>query len=206
MKKILLLAVFSLVILSVTAQIKVNSSGYVGINNTAPSYRLDVSGKFRVNDAGNSLIFDYGKLYETGFYWSSLGDDSNRWDYLYVRSATFTFSPSIDSDENFKTDIRTFSSVSDKVNQLRAVKYKLTPDRIPQKEGRPEKNDGDLYGFIAQEVLTVFPDIVTTRENGTHGIRYTELIPVLVKAFQEQQQEIIDLKARIEVLESSKNK
>jgi hypothetical protein len=58
-------------------------------------------------------------------------------------------------------------------------------------------------GFIAQEVQPVFPEIVTKQKDGSLGIRYTELIPVLVKAFQEQQAEIDDLKARIGKLEAA---
>ena len=58
--------------------------------------------------------------------------------------------------------------------------------------------------FIAQEMQKIFPEIVVEDKNGVLGIRYTELIPVLVKAFQEQQQVIDDLKARVEALEAAK--
>lgn len=183
------------------SQIKVNSTGKVGINNTSPTYQLDVAGTFRINDSGNAIVYQWGQFYSTSY--CSLGDYSNRWSELFAVSPTFTYTPDIDSDESFKTDIRDFSDVSAKVNQLRAVKYKLAPERIPQKEGKPLTDNGDLYGFIAQEVQAIFPEIVTTRKDGTHGIRYTELVPVLVKAFQEQQTEIEDLKARIRKLETA---
>lgn len=50
-------------------------------------------------------------------------------------------------------------------------------------------------GFIAQEMQEVVPEIVQqpTTEKGMLSIRYTELIPVLVKAIQEQQQQIENL-------------
>lgn len=202
MKNFLFLAVFSLVFASANAQIKVNSTGKVGINNTSPTYQLDVSGNFRINDSGDALIFNYGQFYSNGY--CSLGDYSQRWVDLFAVSPIFTYNPTIDSDERFKTDIRDFSTVSEKLKQLRPVKYKLAPGRIPQKDGQAVKADGDLYGFVAQQVQQTFPDIVTTHEDGTLGVRYTDLVPVLVKAFQEQQTVIDDLKARIEKLESAK--
>ncbi|MCD6354667.1 MAG: tail fiber domain-containing protein, partial [Prolixibacteraceae bacterium] len=182
------------------SQIKVNSTGKVGINNTSPSYQLDVSGDFRINDSGDAIIFNNSEFYPDGYI--SLGSYSDRWEELYAIQPTFTYSPDIDSDKSFKTDIRSFSDVSEKIGQLHAVKYKLKEQYAKGKE--QAKEEGDLYGFIAQEVMDIFPDIVTTRENGTHGIRYTELIPVLVKGLQEQQKEIDALKERIEKLESSK--
>ena len=184
------------------AQIKVSSTGKVGVNNTSPTYQLDVTGNFRVINSGDEIIFNYGQFYSTAD--CALGDYSYRWSELYAVSPTFTYSPSIDSDASFKTDVRDFPSVSENIKKLRAVKYKLTPDKLPQKDGQPVGNNGDLYGFIAQEMHEVFPDIVTTHEDGTHGIRYTELIPVLVKALQEQQQVIDDLKSRVEKLEAAK--
>lgn len=204
MKKFIAIFVLCFAALSfgVFAQIKVNSTGKVGINNTSPTYQLDVSGNFRVNDSYYELIFNSGILYSTDY--ASLGDYSYRWSELYAVSPTFTYSPTIDSDAGFKTDVRDFPSVSEKINQLRAVKYKLNPDKLPQKDGQPVAPNGDIYGFIAQEMKEVFPDIVTTHKDGTLGIRYTELIPVLVKAMQEQQQVINDLKSRVEKLEVAK--
>jgi len=39
------------------AQIKVNSSGYVGINNTSPTYRLDVNGTVRLVNGSYNILF-----------------------------------------------------------------------------------------------------------------------------------------------------
>lgn len=203
MKKYTLAFMTCLIVFSFTgfSQIKVGSTGKVGINNTNPTYQLDVSGTLRINDSGDVLIFQSGMFYPSGY--CSLGDYSARWNDLFAVSPTFTYSPTIDSDESFKTDIREFTTVSEKIKQLRAVKYKLTPDRIPQKDGKPIYAVDDLFGFIAQEVQPVFPEIVTIQKDGSLGVRYTELIPVLVKAFQEQQAEIDTLKARIEKLETA---
>jgi hypothetical protein len=66
---------------------------------------------------------------------------------------------------------------------------------------------GDLHqdaGFIAQELAPVLSGIVTKgkTEEDMWQLDYSRLTPYLVKAIQEQQAIINDLKARIETLES----
>lgn len=50
-------------------------------------------------------------------------------------------------------------------------------------------------GFIAQEVLPIIPEIVSTDNEGIHGVNYSGIIPVLVKALQELAAEVDALKA-----------
>jgi hypothetical protein len=65
--------------------------------------------------------------------------------------------------------------------------------------------DKKLYlGLIAQEVEAVFPEIVSESSiDGMKGVKYTELIPVLIKAIQEQQTQIEELKSRVDQLENN---
>ena len=65
--------------------------------------------------------------------------------------------------------------------------------------------DKKLYlGLIAQEVEAVFPEIVSESSiDGMKGVKYTELIPVLIKAIQEQQSQIEELKSRVDQLENN---
>ena len=59
------------------------------------------------------------------------------------------------------------------------------------------------YGFIAQEVENVYPNLVTTAndEMKTKSVNYDGFIPVLVASVQELQKENALLRARIEKLE-----
>jgi hypothetical protein len=110
------------------------------------------------------------------------------------------------SDVNAKTDIKDLPDSKSKLLVLRPVSYKLKPKFKGNEKADAkiaEQAAKDQLGLIAQEVQEVFPEIVSEREDGTLGIRYTELIPVLIKAVQEQQAEINDLKARIEKLENA---
>lgn len=66
------------------------------------------------------------------------------------------------------------------------------------------ETDGKQIGFIAQELEQIFPSLVF--ENGKTGmkeIKTSVLIPVLVKAIQEQQALITALTARITALEQA---
>jgi len=66
------------------------------------------------------------------------------------------------------------------------------------------ETDGKQIGFIAQELEQIFPSLVF--ENGKTGmkeIKTSVLIPVLVKAIQEQQALITALTTRITALEAA---
>jgi hypothetical protein len=49
---------------------------------------------------------------------------------------------------------------------------------------------GKDYGIIAQEVEALFPEMVTTRDNGYKAVKYDRLIPVMIEAIKEQQTQI----------------
>ncbi|WP_163324793.1 tail fiber domain-containing protein [Draconibacterium mangrovi] len=209
MKKFTFLFVLGFMALSLNSfsQIKVSSTGKVGINNTSPTYQLDVSGTFRIDDGGDEITFQYGALSPSYSSYSMLGDYGSMWEELYASQAFFNYNPYIMSDVNAKTDIKNLPDAKSKLLVLRPVSYKLKPKYKGNEKADAkiaEKATKDQLGLIAQEVQEVFPEIVSAREDGTLGISYTGLIPVLIKAFQEQQAEIDDLKARIEKLEDSK--
>jgi hypothetical protein len=135
-----------------------------------------------------------------------LGDYGRMWEELYASQAYFNYNPIILSDINAKTDVKDLPDIKSKLLVLRPVVYKLKPNFKGNEKADAkiaEKAARDQLGLIAQEVREIFPEIVSEREDGTLGIRYTELIPVLIKAVQEQQAEIDDLKARIEKLEAA---
>lgn len=50
------------------------------------------------------------------------------------------------------------------------------------------------YGFVAEELEVVFPNVVYTTDTGEKAIAYQELIPILVSAIQELQAEVESLK------------
>jgi Chaperone of endosialidase len=203
MKKFTLTLVLCSLILSgnLTAQIKVNTSGYVGINNTNPAYRLDVNGDMKLVTSGGKNFFMSGSsFYANPSYNADLGSTSYMWYRIYSTYAYFTYNPVIGSDSKIKSNIKDLTTVKDKIKLLRPVTYNLKSDITELQIDKT--NNGLQYGFIAEELQSVFPEMVTTWGNNLLGIRYTELIPVLVQAIKDQQTEIDALTKRVSDLES----
>jgi len=100
-----------------------------------------------------------------------------------VSSSKLTFNPSTgqltatdlnsSSDKRLKKNIKTVTSALDTVNALRGVTFDW-------KEG-----NGKAIGLIAQEVQEVLPEIVSADDNGYLGIRYNNVVGVLVEAIKE---------------------
>jgi hypothetical protein len=111
--------------------------------------------------------------------------------YLSTTSAT---SWTANSDINLK-------NVTGKIeNALDAIST-LTPARFTWKA---DETNAPQVGLIAQEVEKVLPEVVDKNADGYLGVRYTEVIPLLVASIQEQQTIITELKSRIEALEGAK--
>jgi len=47
---------------------------------------------------------------------------------------------------------------------------------------------------IAQEIMEVLPEAVTTRDNGYLAVRYEKLMTLLIEAIKELKEEINELK------------
>ena len=199
MKKSIFILVLCLnaMISNLNAQIKVNSSGYVGINNSNPSYRLDVNGTVKLSCNYASILFDGFALYSNSGG-LSIGTSGCSWEELYAYQAYFYYDPVIMSDFKLKTNISNLTSVKDKLRLLRPVSYNFNPDSLSQK-GKTLNNL--QYGFLAHELQDIFPDLVIKRGDGVLGVRYTGLVPLLVQALKEQQDQIDTLTERISVLE-----
>ena len=54
--------------------------------------------------------------------------------------------------------------------------------------------------MVAQEVNEVVPEVVTERDDGYLAVKYEKMIPLLIEAMKEQQDQIDDLKKQIEEL------
>jgi hypothetical protein len=98
------------------------------------------------------------------------------------------------SDERLKTDLVSIDNAIDKIINIRAVTGRYKTDSV-----------GTSRSFlIAQDVQRVFPEAVEalTDEMGTLTLRYTEIIPVIVKAVQEEDAEVKALRQEVELLKS----
>lgn len=98
------------------------------------------------------------------------------------------------SDKRLKSNIKDVVYGLKDLLKLKAVSYtkKFSFDKA-------EKGEVKEFGFIAQDLQKVMPELVTeiTDKDKTLAVNYTSLIPVLVKAIQEQQLQIEALKAKV---------
>jgi len=130
----------------------------------------------------------------------SLGTAAFKWTEVFATNSTINT-----SDRRFKKNINDINYGLETVMQMRPVSY----------QWKKEANGRTINGFIAQEMEQVVPEVVHISEvtpnankPGTeseyselYGMRYTELIPVLTKAIQDQQALIEALTERIQALE-----
>ncbi len=213
MKKISFIIVLSLTALSFNSfsQIKVNSSGQVGINQNYPTYNLDWFGTGRFWSIWGQLIFDSSgsggvvTMHPASDWVGCIGRSDKQFNNIYVdhliaRAVTTT------SDETLKENIVNLESSLSKLKRLRGVKYDIKEDyfRVEDKKLKKElvKKGKNNIGFLAQELEEVFPEIVFfDNSSNLYSVNYIELIPVLVEALKEQQEIIENLSAQIQAFE-----
>jgi hypothetical protein len=97
------------------------------------------------------------------------------------------------SDVNYKKNINDLELGLDIVKQLRPITYNWINEEYGTRTN---------IGFIAQEVESVLPNIVTTADDNVKSMATTDLIPILTKAIQEQQTIIETQEQKIQELET----
>ncbi len=106
----------------------------------------------------------------------------------------------VQSDERFKEDVEPVEGVLSSLENLEAVTYKLKSHRrnfsnpISSAMARNLEQDSERYGFLAQNVKEVFPQLVHTDNSGYMYVDYIGLIPILVQSINELRAELAELK------------
>ncbi|MCX6798325.1 MAG: tail fiber domain-containing protein [Candidatus Falkowbacteria bacterium] len=89
------------------------------------------------------------------------------------------------SDLTLKKDINEINNPLAKVMDLKGVTFRWKKDNTPS------------YGFIAQDVEQVVPELVETDATGLKSVAYGNFTALLVEAVKEQQAEIDSLRLEI---------
>ena len=110
---------------------------------------------------------------------------------LHVDGDVIAYSSTIASDKNLKDNITNINNPIEKVKQLNGVTFNW------------KKNGKKSGGVIAQEVQQVLPSLVSEvtelNSEGSHlAVDYNGIIGLLIETVKEQQNQIDNLKARIE--------
>lgn len=144
------------------ANIHINAAGQVGIGTDLQRSELTVDG--HITPVSNNTF--------------SLGTISYRWNTVYATNGTINT-----SDRRLKTNIRDLEYGLGEVLALKAKTFNW----------KESPNEQQKLGFMAQDLLELMPEVVNVGDDSlkTLGVHYSDLIPVLTKAIQ-QQQAIID--------------
>ena len=97
------------------------------------------------------------------------------------------------SDRRLKKNIENIPDAVEKVQQINGVSYSWKDKEIDGYFKREKE-----IGVIAQDVEKVLPEIVATRDDGYKAVRYDRLVALLIEAVKEQQEQIDELKAKLE--------
>jgi hypothetical protein len=140
----------------------------LGDHQATANLKLSVYALSSDGTAGKGLTFDVlGN--------ASLGQD------LTINGNLYT-----PSDYRLKTNIETLSTVLQKIDQIRGVKFTYKDQR--------KYASGYKIGVIAQELRKVYPEMVTMGKDGFLKVDYTQLTGMLIQAVKEQQKEIEEMK------------
>ena len=148
-------------------------------------------------------------------------DPYKKGNYVGFKKDVHTSGVFVQSDERFKENVEPITGVLSALDNLEAVSYtlkndlarsndavaaidalteKATKDKADYERFCMENGKGsERYGFLAQNVKDVFPELVHTDNTGYMYVDYIGLIPILVQSINE-------LKAKIEELTGDKDK
>ena len=118
-------------------------------------------------------------------------NSSNAFIVNYDGSATLGGDLTVNSDARLKSNIISLGSTLAKLLLIDGKSYTMKANESIAK-----------IGLLAQEVQQAFPELVKTAndQDGTMSVNYQGMIPVLINAIKEQQKQIEELKAMINLL------
>lgn len=101
--------------------------------------------------------------------------------------------PLIVSDRRYKNNIQDIKKPMEIINQLYGKTYEFNTKEFPKNNF----DEGNQFGFIAQDVQKILPELVKEDNKGYLAVNYTAIIPILSQAIKEQQAQIEELKNMI---------
>ena len=173
---------------------------------------LTNNGGYAVNNSNSAVLTAYStgnntafmSFHRAGYYavnfgldqdnWMRIGGwsaSSNRWQ-LNLSSGDMYAAGDITaySDARVKTNIITIENPLKKTLALRGVTYNRTDS-----DDKKTK-----MGVIAQEVLDVIPEVVNQDNDGVYSVAYGNMVGLLIEAIKEQQQQIEELKSKLDAV------
>ncbi len=130
--------------------------------------------------------------------------------YLLDVNGTIRVSSTLySSDERLKSDIKPLTDEKDRLYLLQGKSYKkaILPvdikdslSLVAAKKTKEKVIETPEYGYLAQELEEVFPDLVSQDSAGYYSVNYIGLIPVIIEALKDQRSEIEKQREQIKQL------
>ena len=161
----------------------------IGVNNAAGEGDLNgqyyyTDGEYNGLQAGVAFVIGNGDI-NTQFNVAG-AKPSNAFIVKYDGSATLAGDLTVNSDARLKSNIISLGSTLAKLMKIDGKSYTMKSNEKVNK-----------IGLLAQDIEEVFPELVKEGDdkNGTLSVNYQGLIPVLINAIKEQQNQIDELKS-----------
>ena len=176
-------------------------SGFTGIGIDNPQEQLHINGRLRIGnetieDGGTDVLAFSSSLVPTVDEEDRLGGPNRKWLDVWAMDGTINT-----SDRREKKNISALEYGLAEILQMQPVSFNWKSKNSPDTK----------LGLIAQDVQTLIPEVVKThiwkkdeatgtltkKELDRLGVYYSDLVPVLIKAIQEQQKVIDSLKTAL---------
>ncbi len=178
------------------------NKGKTGINRTNPTAALEIG---QVNNRGFILVNPNSwanwelAVYKNADYNGSdlylFFNEAYRGNFFHRDGRYYKL-----SDARFKTDVRPLKSLLPSIMQLKPLEYHYLGNAA---------SDPKSKGFIAQDVQKLFPELISVHNEENNGhinttnvlmMKYDDMGPIEIKAIQEQQQLIRELREKNNLL------
>ena len=196
---IILLVVFNIV--TATSQIIYGPNTLsINANNTTGTLRInDFNRTIWKVDSLNFFAIDLSTAEHTNLYGSNncinFYDIDNDIYYGLFSEGTY-----IMSDSCAKSDIKDLNG--DYISNIIPVSFKWKDKNISAiEQTTSSKQQGVVhFGFIAQDLLEIAPEVVSKDDFGNLMVNYHALVPILIKSLQQAQEKILQQTNEIEKL------
>lgn len=197
---------------TITERLRINANGKIDIGSMASAglnYQLNtvtdntpafLAQQTNATITGSNIISEFsfsGDNDATGGLFLRFTDSGGQIGSITAASAT-TVAYNTSSDERLKEDIKDFNGL--------AIVDQIMPKTFLWKEKSEKHEERREYGFIAQQLHTVLPTMVTVGGDDVTerpwSVDYGKLTGVLTQAIKELHAEVKTLKARVAELES----
>jgi len=166
-----------------------NNDGYSGSTNSAKlqAYSTGNNSAFMSFHKSAQFAINMGLDADNVFRIGGWSASANRLQMDMSGNLTMAGDVTAYSDARVKENIVTVDDALNKVLALRGVYY----NRIDSDDKKTK------LGVIAQEILTVVPEVVNQDNDGMFNVSYGNLAGLFIEAFKEQQKQIEELKSII---------